>query len=485
MLALSIFLPARQMVGVARDARDDRIAELEAMVLKLLAEVSALRSDLSKANARIAELEEQLGQTSRNSSKAPSSDPPTVERPAKKPSGRKQGGQPGHKRHERALFPPEKVTTVVDCRPARCGQCNARLRGEDASPRQHQVAELPKIEPTVTEYRVHTLGCTCGHRTAGALPEGTPTGVFGASIVATITLLLGVYGLSRRDTAELMRDMFGVPISLGAVVGCQRLGAQALAPAHAQVQREIPKARVKYADETGWKLGDLYACLWVVVTPTVTLFRVQAERSRAAAMKVLGRVSGLLCSDRYSVYDCWPTHQHQFCWAHLARLFVKFSERRDPAVQAMGLALLVEKNQMFEWWHRVRDGTLARSTFKRHMKPLQTRVAALLKGGINASCEKTRRTCLRLLESSHALWTFVYQQGIEPTNNTGERAIRRAVIIRKTSFGSQSQHGCRFLERVLTVHATLRQRGKSVHKFIVDACEAHALKRKPPSILAA
>ncbi len=201
-------------------------------------------------------------------------------------------------------------------------------------------------------------------------------------------------------------------------------------------------------------------------------------------MKVLGKVSGLLGSDRYAVYDCWPTHKHQFCWAHLARLFVSFSERSDEKASATGRALLMEKDRMFTWWHRVRDGTLARSTFERYMRPLQKRVADLLEDALQSSCEKTKRTCLRLLQNRHALWTFVSHEGIEPTNHIGERAIRRAVIIRKTSFGSQSEHGCRFLERVLTVHATLRQRGASVHDFIVAACRAHMLAKPAPSLLA-
>jgi transposase len=471
---------------VASDPRDRRIEELEAKLEVALAQIALLTKrvdELTKENER---LKEQLGMSSRNSSKPPSSDPPTITREPKPPTGRKPGGQPGHKGHKRELFPPEKVRSVTDCKPARCRQCRHRLRGHDRDAYRHQVAELPKIEPLVDEYRLHTLTCPCcGAQTRGELPEGVPTGAFGSRVVATITLLLGVYGLSRRDVVELLGDMFGLPISVGGVVGCQKLGAAALAPAHAQVQAEVPKAPVKYADETGWQLGKLYACLWVVVTPTVTLFRIQAERSRKAARVVLGKAHGLLGTDRYSVYDFWPVRMHQFCWAHLTRLFVRFSERSDPKAAAVGRALLLAKDEMFVWWHRVRDGTLARSTFQRYMRSLRARVEGILEEGTRASCAKTRRTCLRLLGHAQALWTFVDKEGIEPTNNTGERAIRRAVIIRKTSFGSQSEHGCRFLERVLTVHATLRQRGASVHDFVVAACHAHMLGRTSPSLLAA
>ncbi len=464
-----------------RDPRDiEQIAALKARCAEL-------EEQMERALKRIEQLEEQLGVSSRNSSKPPSSDPPTVTRTPKTPTGSKPGGQPGHKRHQRELFAADKIRSVTDCKPERCGHCQHRLRGSDPEPLRHQVADLPKVEPLVDEYRLHALTCQhCDQRTRGHLPAGVPTGSFGPTVVAVVTLLLGVYGLSRRDVAEMMRDLFGLPISVGGIVGCQKIGAEALAPAHAQAQAQVPHAPVKYADETGWRLGNVYACLWVVVTPAVTLFRIQAERSRAAAKRVLGQVGGLVGTDRYAAYDYWPKRKRQFCWAHLSRLFVRFTERTDPKTVAIGKALILAKDEMFECWYRVRDGTLARSTFKCKMRPLRKRVADLLGDAVrHASCVKTRRTCARLLKNVDALWTFVHHDGIEPTNNTSERAIRRPVIIRKTSFGSQSEHGCRFLERVLTVHATLRHRGASVHDFIVDSCRAHMNGTPAPSLLAA
>jgi len=471
---------------VTSDPRDRRIEHLEAKLESAFAQIEALTKRVDALTKENAELKEQLRASSLNSSKPPSSDPPTITRAPKSPTGRKPGGQPGHKKHERALFPADKVRSVTECKPTHCRACRRRLHGVDRDPHRHQVADLPKIEPLVDEYRVHTLTCCCGAATSGELPEGVPSGAFGSRVIATVTLLLGVYGLSRRDVGELLGDMFGLPISVGGVVGCQKLGAASLARAHAQAAATVPSASIKYADETGWQVGALYACLWVVVTPAVTLFRIQTERSRAAARNVLGATRGLLGSDRYSVYDFWPKKLRQFCWAHLARLFVRLSERSDPKAAAIGHALIGEKDQMFAWWHRVRDGTLSRRTFQRYMAPLRKRVIDLLEDGArNSDCAKTRRTCARLLKHSPSLWTFVREESVEPTNNAAERAIRRAVILRKTSFGSQSEHGCRFLERVLTVHATLRQRSKSVHDFVVEACRAHMLGSRSPSLLGA
>src|SRR5215813_4768470 len=112
---------------------------------------------------RLAEVEARLNQTSRNSSKPPSSDPPGAKpRAAEAPTGRKPGGQPGHEGHSRKLKPESDVDQVIDVRPEQCGQCGTLLLGEDADPERHQVTELPRITPVVTEYRRHCLWCVAG-----------------------------------------------------------------------------------------------------------------------------------------------------------------------------------------------------------------------------------------------------------------------------------------------------------------------------------
>jgi transposase len=453
-------------------------------VRQLEKEVAELRVQLRLALARIAELEEKLRESSRNSSQPPSKDPPSVEKPSRPSSEKKVGAQAGHDKHERRAFPPEKVSRRVDCRPAQCRACGKRLAGEDPNPVIHQVAELPKVEPVVTEYVLHRRVCTCGKTTCGRLPSGVPTGSFGPTVVATVALMLGAYKMSRRNVSDFMRVMFGLPMSAGAVVGCQKLAATALKVPVEQACTFVKQEPLKHADETGWKEGDAYRCLWTVVTPMVTVFSIHAERSRAAAREILGEVIGLLVSDRYSVYDDWPTHLHQFCWAHLVRLFRKFSERSGE-VGDIGAALLAKKDEMFALYHRARDGTLARSTFQRHMRPVRKAIIDLLDAGARSSCPKTVRTCKRLLHSQHALFAFVYHSELEPTNNVAERALRHAVILRKLWFATQSAHGSRFLERMLTVYATLRQQRRDIHAFVVQACRASFERARSPSLLPA
>ena len=191
---------------------------------------------------------------------------------------------------------------------------------------------------------------------------------------------------------------------------------------------------------------------------------------------------GVLVTDRHGAYHWWPEVRRQFCWAHLTRDIRAILERGDESAR-IGNALLAETHRMFAWWHQVRDGTLARSTFRVYMRSVQRRFEALLVEGAAVTHSKTSKTCARLLKRRHSLWTFVYIEGVEPTNNVAEQEVRHGVIMRKISYGTHSDSGSRFVERMLTVHATLRRQHRNILEFMLAACAA-ALRRLPaPSLL--
>lgn len=482
---------------MARDWRDDRIAGLEARIEKLEALAERLLAENAELRRDNAELKEKLGKSSRNSSKPPSSDGPTDRhnRRSKEPTGRKPGGQPGHGKHERPEVAPEKVSKRVVLRPTKCTRCASRLVGNDPDPRRHQVFELPEIEPIVTEYVLHMLCCPdCGHTTRAALPEGVPTGIFGPSVIAVCSYLMGVHRLGKRGAADVLYDLCGLPISVGAVVDSQQQASEALAPPYQEALGHAQTAPIKNADETSWREGNgksnARAWLWTLVTSKVIVFMVHKSRGQDAAMRLLlgaktalkDIVFGCLGTDRHGGYNFWPLALRQFCWSHLKRDFTAIAERSGGA-RRVGRQLLEETDRMFGWWHRVRDGTLTRARFRVYMRPLRDRVEALLLAGRMLGNTSTARTCAKLLKSSEAMWTFVRVEGVEPTNNCGERAVRHGVIYRKLSGGTKSEAGSRFVERILTVHATLRLQGRPILSFLRAACEARLRRLAPPSLL--
>jgi len=458
------------------DWRDVRIAELE----RQLAERDARIAELER---RLAHLEELLRRSSKNSSKPPSSDGPKKAKRAHRPTGKRPGGQPGHPKHERPLAPPEKVSERVEVKPAACERCERSLSGCDVEPRLHHVWEIPPVEPHVTEYRLHALGCRgCGHVTRAALPEGVPRRFFGPRVEAITALATGVYRVSKRTTVELVRDLFGLPMSVGAVIDSQHAMSCALAGPFDEAHAYAKRQPVKHADETGWWQKNGRAWLWTVVTPLVTVFLVRARRSAEVARELLGDVRGILVADRYKGYVHWPADAYQFCWAHLLRDFVAMAERGGDS-QRVGEALLEQAERMFALWHRVREGTLRRFFFRIWMLPVRARVEGLLAEGATLTHPKSAGLCRSLLERKQALWTFVGTESVEPTNNVAERAVRHAVLWRRGSFGTQSEQGSRFVERLLTTLMTCRQQGRNVLDFLVRARTATLNGTPAPSLV--
>src|SRR3954454_231554 len=337
--------------------------ELQAAILAL---VQISRQQIAALEARVHDLEARLKLNSTNSSKPPSSDPIGCKRrPPTPPSGRKRGGQPGHRRAQRRLVPPEKVRTITECRPTDCRRCGHALHGDDPTPLVHQVAELPKIEPLVDEYRLHRLACPrCGVSTCARLPAGVPTGCFGPYLQAVLSTLAGGYRLSKRQVQQMAGDRFGLSIATGRVSKLERQSATVLEAPYNEVALGVHDAPAASIDDTSWREDRRKAPLWVAVTALTTVFTIAAKRSAAVAKAILGsKPNQVVTSDRHSSFEWIDPAWRQVCWSHLARDFQAMIDR-GGAGEATGRALLRLSKRLFRWWHRVRDGTIDRQRFK-------------------------------------------------------------------------------------------------------------------------
>jgi transposase len=381
------------------------------------------------------------------------------------------------------LVPIEQVNMGSPVKPARCRRCQQPLQGEDRQPRRHQVTEIPPATPAVTEYQLHRLVCpACGAATRAEVPSGGPTGGFGPRLQAITALCTGAYHLSKRTTHTLLEDLFGVSLGLGTMVTLEQATTEAMAGPGAEARAYVQAQPVAHADETGWREGPHRAWLWTVVTTGVTGFAVRLSRGGKIAQERLGeRFWGLLVTDRWSGYSWHPSWRRQLCWAHLLRDIDAMSARGGPSCE-VGEALREQARQMFHYWHRVRDGTLAHASFAHYMRPIRRETECLLEAGRTCGVPKTEGTCRDILKRRQALWTFVRHAGVEPTNNAAERAIRPGVLWRKGSFGTHSPEGSRFVEAMMTVMATLKQQHRNVLDYLTEACEA-ALRGEAPSSL--
>lgn len=478
------------------------------VVVRLAKELEEVKKELAEIKKKLAETEvekqellEKVNRNPQNSHSPPSSQP---NKPKKKSqeqkSGKKRGGQPGHPGHSRYLYPVEACEIVKDYYPSHCASCGEVLTGSDPDPYRHQVVEIPPIQPKIEEHRLHQLECPhCGCLTRAELPAQVERSGYQPRTVGIVAILSGMYHLSHRAVKNGMWDLFGVQIGLGSINRLRREAGQAVSPAVESAQNYIQAQPMVGADETGFKQGNadaqngknLKAWLWVAVTPLISFFCVLLSRSAEAAKQLLGDdFAGYLNCDRYGAYNWLPLEQKQFCWSHLKREFTKIAERSGVS-RRLGQALLEQEKKLFALWYRVRDGTLERATFQQEVEPIRATVKNLLQEGAGyqigakekTPLAKTVRTCRQLLKAEPALWLFVTVEGLEPTNNAAERAIRPAVLWRRVSFGSQSQAGSVFVARMLTVVTSLRSQSRNVLEFMTESIRAARQGTEPPSLL--
>lgn len=440
-----------------------RDALIEIQTLKV--ENDALKTEIRELKAEIRELKDKLNRNSKNSSLPPSQDPFRKNR-KKKPSGRKQGAQPGHSGHRRNLYPSDQVQILHDLKPGECPNCQSKAFFEEViSTEIRQVVELPEVTPQITQYNIHTCQCNCcGKHVKASIPPEAQYG-FGPRLMGFITSLTGEFRLSKRQVTALVGKM-GIRICSGTVCKIHERASEILKGPYDEIREYTLRQHHLNADESSWKTLAEKRWLWIGHGRDSVFFKIKASRSAQAFREVFGTFKGGLTTDRYGGYNCHEGPQ-QLCWSHADRDFEKIASR-DGFDKLIGEKLLECKTTIFDLWHQFKDGYIAREELIRKIEagPKED-VKVLLKAGVihEESQNKTKATCTDFLNRFDMLWVFVYMDGVEPTNNTAERGLRHGVIWRKLSHGSQSEAGERFVERVMTVSMTLKLQAKNTFDY--------------------
>jgi transposase len=451
-------------------------------IKQLEEETADLKKYIARLEKRVEELERLLGMNSKNSSKPPSSDSPAMKTKPPRKRRKKRGAKKGHQPYLTKLLGPEKVTRRIELDPQVCSCGGTDFEKTSEEPMRHQIVDIPPIEPEVTEYIQHVFRCKgCGEFVYQPLPDKVKRKHFGPGVLALVAVLTGMLNTSKRKALAMLNEVFSVPMSLGGLSNCEAQLADVLERPYNETVEHIRGQDIAHADETGWRRGNQQrGWLWAVCFAGAAAFMVDARRGQQAARQLLGRFCGTLISDRWSAYNVFGGIR-QICWAHLKRDFKAISETKGASGE-IGQELYGLARKILKLRRRVRDGTLQWRTFQKRMRPVMVRVEQLLEEGASGRFKFSGR-CRRIINHREHLWTFVHDPDVEPTNNLAERIVRQAVLWRKSSFGTQSERGGRYAERILTVCGTCRLQERSVIEYLREACVCHLSGIRVPSLI--
>lgn len=429
------------------------IETLEENILQLSATVSEL-------TARIERLEERLKSNSQNSNQPPSSDPP-FKKPErkKKTTKQKHGGQKGHQGHRQQLLDP---TESVDVKPTQCS-CGAQQFDDTVPYYTHQQVELPEIEFKVTHFVLYKGRCKgCGKTVVANIDREHRFG-YGPRISALVAELSGMQGISRRSVQQFLSSVLGLPMSTGTIQKIIDRMSAAICPAYDKIAQTAHDQQVAYIDETSWfKCGKLQ-WLWVMVTSVAALYLVHPKRSGKALEALVKEWQGILVSDNFSVYKSW-IHKRQNCLAHFIRKAIKLSESPNVKISKFGDQILSQLQLLCHYAKAPPTKTEWTIFYWRLVWLL------ILYSGADNEAGKLAKSIGAVMDT---LWTFLEEHGVEPTNNRAERALRFGVIWRKRCFGSQSDKGQRWVERILSLKETCRIKNKPSFPVLVDLANAY------------
>ena len=475
---------------------NDRLRRELAERERQLAEAAKQIADAKK---QIADLERQLAlreQNSTTTSKPPASDGLAGrqrERGRRHKSRRKSGGQPGHPGHSRLVFPAERVNAIVDLVPDTCRHCQHGLHTHDdlGDPRRHQVTELPPIEAHITEYRCHRLRCpACGKTTQAPLPDEV-VGQFGPQLTALIAYLTVVCRLPRLVVQRLLEGALQIPISLGSTQKAWEEASAAVTAPYEELQAALPTQSVLNADETGHRTNAAKRWLWTLVAPTFVFYTIATSRGSDVLRRLLGATfPGVLGSDRLPTYTKYASGQRQFCWAHFTRNLLSAQElAKTTAATRFCREALALQRRLFRLWHRfradpsVRGAPLTRPELIGKALPIEKKFFALAERSVNATDRDVGNLARALFVHHQHFFTFIHEDGVAPTNNAAERALRTAVQWRKIMFGTRSDDGERAVERLLTVTRTCQLQQLNALAYLTAAICCHRRRQAVASLL--
>jgi len=482
-------LPLPNIPGLSSEVWPQAPIEIQAIVIALEARVRELDESNHKLEQRIQNLEARGKQDSSTTSKPPSSDPWWKKAyPKKEKSGKKSGGQPGHRGNHRPIVALEKVDEVVQHFPEQCDGCGHALSAEDNvadEPERRQVSELPVVKVMVIEHQLHRRACkSCGTINKAKVAPGIADSAFGPRMQAEIVHLVANCKLPRRGMTQYAAESWGVDIALGSVHAVEQKVSAALEAPYAEAVLAAQQAPVRNIDETSWLEKDQPAWLWTVVCAVATVFCIAHTRGSAEIKTLLGDALqfGITITDRYKGYNFLEMIKRGICHAHLKRDFAKIALLGGPT-STLGHALGALHRQLFVLWYRFKSGEIERAVFDAELAPLQKCMRSMLEEGSRSSHKKIPGMCRDILRHWEAMWTFTRVDGVEPTNNAAERAHRQAVKWRGICFGTRSSGGSRFVERMLTVAETCRQNKRNVLDYLAQAIATAAAGQPAPRLI--
>jgi transposase len=462
-------------------------------MLELVASVEQLTAGSERLEERLRRLENQARQDSRTSSKPPSQDPPKTRQQrraearakakellAREGERRKAGGQRGHPGAGRSLAPEDQVDEIVEHWPQACRGCGREFTEGEHRPGgrigRHQVIELPPISVMLVEHRTRRLRCPeCEARTTAELPAEIEGSAFGPRLRAAIVTLTARNRISRCGAAELAGEMFGARLCAGSVDAICQHASGVLAGPYQQLREWILAQDALHTDETGWRTAGDARALWTLTTVGGSIFEIAEHCNREQFDELIGDYEGIVVSDRWPGYNHLEPERRQVCWSHLQRDFRRHSEglAEQKTFGEHGLRLT---SRVFGSWRSYQHEHHDRDRLITEIASIQTELRTLLEhAGRNSKRTRFHRVFANnLLKIWPALWTFTMIEGVQPTNNPAERALRGPVIHRKLSHGTRSDDGERFAERALSAAATCRQQRRSLFEFLTELITAHS-----------